>query len=235
LQLDTKTKTRFLAKPREIERFWGQLVITSRPTGGSASCLSPPWSRLSKINTAADTSLLFDLEPPAIFFRKFWANPLANLVGRGLIIARRHAETDLGGPLRRTGGKPFKGKLKTRFPTKPREIGRFGGQMEIILATTCSTRRTLGRSSANFEAQRQLLQGNNNLTWPTKKNNIHVTSANTTLCPESGCQRVIHEEQVCLGIQDIESNKTRAPTSKRETTIRALRSKRSASPKRRAL
>ena len=60
---------------------------------------------------------------------------MANSVGRGIIIARRHAGTDLGGTLRRTGGKPFKGKLKTRFPAKLREIGRFGGQMEIILAS----------------------------------------------------------------------------------------------------
>ena len=127
-------------------------------------------------------------------FEKFWANSLANSVGCGLIIARRHAGTDLGGTLRRTGGRPFKGKLKTRFPAKLREIGRFGGQMEIILASTCSTRRTLGRTSMNFEAHGEFLQGNDNLSWPTqKKDNFQVTFANTKKCPESGCQRVIQD------------------------------------------
>merc|ERR1711974_325330 len=100
----------------------------------------------STIDTAADTSLLFGKNPPVIFLikRKFLSKPFGEFGGLAKIIAWRLADTDLGGTLRRPGEKPFKGKLKTRFLAKPREIGRFGGQMEIILATTCSTKGRLG-------------------------------------------------------------------------------------------
>ena len=137
-------------------------MITSRPTGGSSLVSVPTVEQASTINTAADTSLLFGKDPPVIFLikRKFLSKPFGEFGGLAKIIAWRLADADLGGTLRRPGEKPFKGKLKTRFPAKPREIGRFGGQMEIILATTCSTKGRLERQSVNFEAKRQFLQGN---------------------------------------------------------------------------
>ena len=42
-------------------------MITSRPTGGSSLVSVPTVEQASTIDTAADTSLLFGIDPPAIF------------------------------------------------------------------------------------------------------------------------------------------------------------------------
>ena len=84
------------------------------------------------------------------------------------------------------------GETKTRFLAKLKEIGRFGGQMEIILASLKGELHT-GPFLGEFWANKDFLHEYDKLLWPKQKKTLQVTFANTRKCPESGCQRVIQD------------------------------------------